>query len=96
LAADEDIEIPSGVTTLGNFATTELGNSDKAITVFDNNKDRLKLPKTLPAGAVLKVPQRDLTAAIAAGAMVLFLLLVGLGVFLKTSPTPPASAPDAV
>jgi hypothetical protein len=37
----------------------------------------------LPADAVLKVPQRDSTAAIAAGTMVLILLLVGLGLLLR-------------
>jgi putative OPT family oligopeptide transporter len=90
LAADEEIAVPDGVKTLGEFAARVLGSADKAATVLDNNKDRLKPPETLPAGAVLRVPQRDLTAAIAAGAMVLFLLLVGLGLFLKTSPVTPA------
>jgi putative OPT family oligopeptide transporter len=94
LANDEEISVPSGVTTLGEFASKVLGSSDKAASVFDNNKDKLKLPETLPAGAVLKVPQRDSTAALAAGAMVLFLLLVGLGLFLKTSP-PEAATPRA-
>jgi hypothetical protein len=40
------------------------------------------------------VPQRDSTAAIAAGAMVLFLLLVGLGLFLKTPPGAVAASDD--
>jgi hypothetical protein len=92
LAADEDIPVPSGVTTLGDFAGKVLGNPDKAASVFENNKDKLKLPEKLPAGAVLNVPQRDQTALIVAGAMVLFLLLVGLGMFLKTpSSVAPAS-----
>jgi hypothetical protein len=94
LAQDEEIPVPGDTHTLGDFASKVLGSSDKAVTVFDNNKEQLKLPKTLPAGAVLRVPQRDLTAAIAAGAMVLFLLLVGLGVFLKTPPST-APTPDA-
>jgi putative OPT family oligopeptide transporter len=86
LTADEDIAVPAGTQTLGDFASKVLGSSDKAATVFDNNKDKLKLPENLAPGTVLNVPQRDLTALLAAGAMVLFLLLVGLGVFLKTSP----------
>ena len=35
-------------------------------------------------GGLFKVPQRDSTATITSGAMVLFLLLVGLGVVLKS------------
>jgi putative OPT family oligopeptide transporter len=93
LEKDEDIPVPAGVSTLGDYAAKVLGSPDKAATLFDNNKDRLKLPDNLPAGAQLRVPQRDLTALIAAGAMVLFLLMAGLGVFLKTPPTaaPPTS-----
>jgi putative OPT family oligopeptide transporter len=90
LSADEEIAAPAGAKTLGEFANQVLGSSDKSSSLLDNNKDRLKVPETLPAGAQLKVPQRDLTALLAAGAMVLFLLLVGLGMFLKTPTETPA------
>jgi hypothetical protein len=91
LAADEDIPVPEGVKTLGEFAGRVLGSPDKAASLLDNNKDTLKLPEKLPAGAELKVPQRDLTALLAAGSLVLFLLLVSLGFFLKTPPTEAAA-----
>jgi putative OPT family oligopeptide transporter len=65
-------------TTLGAFAVEKYGKAEKAAELYEANKETLKLPTALPAGAVLKVPQRDSTAAIAAGAMVLILLLVGL------------------
>jgi putative OPT family oligopeptide transporter len=87
LGADEEIPVPEGVKTLGEFAGRLLGSPDKAGSLMDNNKEQLKLPEKLPAGAELKVPQRDLTALIASGSLVLFLLLVSLGFFLKTPPT---------
>ena len=95
LSTDQEIEAPQGTSTLGEFASKVLGSADKAVTVFGNNKDRLKAPEKLPAGAELKVPQRDLTAAIASGVMVLFLLLVGFGMFLRTDATPPPATPRA-
>jgi hypothetical protein len=83
LDKEEEITSPSEPTLLGEFAQQVAGSEDKAGSIYENNKDALKLPETLPKDAVIKVPQRDLTALIAAGSMVLILLLVGLGVFLK-------------
>jgi hypothetical protein len=83
LEKEEEITSPSKPTLLGEFAQQLTGSEDKAGSIYENNKDALKLPETLPKDAVIKVPQRDLTALIAAGSMVLILLLVGLGVFLK-------------
>ena len=85
LEQDEDIA-SVGQETLGQYAQRVLGSEDKAASVYENDKDRLKLPENLPAGATLKVPQRDLTALLASGALVAFLALVGLGLFLR-SPT---------
>jgi hypothetical protein len=72
--------------SLKAFALEKYKNPEKAAELYESNKETLKPPESLPAGAVLMVPQRDLTALIAAGAMVLFLLLVGLGVLLKSPP----------
>ncbi|HEY1860681.1 MAG TPA: OPT/YSL family transporter, partial [Gemmataceae bacterium] len=90
LDQDEEIPSPSEPTTLGEYARQVLGSEDKASAIYENNQDRLKLPETLPAGAVIKLPQRNLTAAIASGAMVLILLLVGLSMYMKRSPGPVA------
>jgi hypothetical protein len=83
LEKEESLSSPDKPTMLGDFASQIQGDEDKAAAIFENNKDRLKLPEKLPKGAAIKLPQRDLTALIASGFMVLFLLLVGLGVFLK-------------
>jgi putative OPT family oligopeptide transporter len=90
LDAEEEFTSPKEPTRLGEYANVLLGDPDKAASIFESNKDRIKLPETLPAGAVLKVPQRDRTALFAAGLLVLFLLLVGMGFLLRTSP--PADA----
>ncbi|MFO0808847.1 MAG: oligopeptide transporter, OPT family [Gemmataceae bacterium] len=90
--AGTELDLPDGTkakadaaTTLGAFAAGKPGTT--AAGLFAANKEKLKPPETLPAGAQLKVPQRDSTAAIASGAMVLFLLVVGLGLFLKPQGT---------
>ena len=92
--AGTELELPDGTKakadvamTLDEFAKKQGNSKITASGLFSTNGDKLKPPESLPGGAVLFVPQRDATAAIVAGAMVLFLLLVGLGVFLK----PPAT-----
>ena len=45
LAEDEEIPVPEGVKTLGAFAASKLGNADKAASLIDNNKDKLKPPE---------------------------------------------------
>jgi putative OPT family oligopeptide transporter len=92
--AGTQLELPDGTKVKANAATTlseftKAQNNPKitASGLFSANGDKLKSPDTLPAGAVLNVPQRDMTAVVISGATVLFLLLVGLGLFLK----PPAT-----
>jgi hypothetical protein len=70
-------------TNLADFVKSQNNPKITASGLFNANSDTLKLPKTLPAGAVLNIPQRDMTAVAVSGAMVLFLLLVGMGFFLK-------------
>jgi putative OPT family oligopeptide transporter len=100
--AGTELELPDGTkakadkaTTLAEFVKSQ--NNPKITTsgLFTANSDKLKPPETLPAGAVLNVPQRDMTAAAMSGAMVLFLLLVGLGVLLKPGATPAHGNDDA-
>jgi putative OPT family oligopeptide transporter len=83
LEKEETIASPDKPTLLGVLAGQILGDEDKAAAIYENNKDVLKLPQQLPKDAVIKLPQRDMTALLASGFMVVFLLLVGLGVFLK-------------
>jgi hypothetical protein len=91
LDKEESIASPDKPTMLGEFAAQIQGDEDKAAAIFENNKESLKLPERLPKDAKIKIPQGDLMASIASGFMLLFLLLVGLGVFLKmptqSSPT---------
>ncbi|MHB1036717.1 MAG: OPT family oligopeptide transporter [Pirellulales bacterium] len=65
-------------TILGEIALETLGRAKMAQTLFDLNKDRLKLPTSLPAGASLKLPQRTWPALAAFGVLAVVLTMVGL------------------
>ena len=73
--------------SLGEVAAEVLGSREKARLLFEDNRDRLTLPPRLPAGASLRVPQTNPPALIAFGVLVFFLILVGLGIILR-SPKP--------
>jgi putative OPT family oligopeptide transporter len=73
---------------LGEVAEEVLGNSEKARLLFQDNRDRLTLPERLPAGVSLKVPQTNLPALVAFGLLVVFLILVGLGLMLRSPKLP--------
>jgi putative OPT family oligopeptide transporter len=96
LEKDKTIDSAAEPETLGEYAQRVLGNADRAAAVFENNNKKLKLPAELPAGAVLKAPQGDLTALLVSGGLVLFLALVGAGLFLRTpTATRPPPGPAA-
>jgi putative OPT family oligopeptide transporter len=71
---------------LGDVAQEVLGTADKAESLLDLNKDTLKVPEKLPAGARLKVPQRNWPALAAFGVLVVFLVLVGMGLLFRAAP----------
>lgn len=77
---------------LGEIARNVMGSPDKAQSLFDLNKDQLKLPEGLPPGAQLKVPQHTVPALYAFGILVVLLTLVGLG-WLLQPPTTPSQGP---
>jgi putative OPT family oligopeptide transporter len=60
--------------------------SYKTATIFDLNKDQLKLPTEVPAGATLKLPQKTAMALVAFGVLVIFLVLVGVGWIMSAPP----------
>ncbi len=72
-------------TKLGDIARSQFGNAEKAQLLYDDNKDSLKLPAELPAGAALKIPQGNEPALIAFGVLTLFLILVSVGILLRPS-----------
>ena len=72
--------------TLDEVAASALGRADQAGTLFDLNSDRLQLPETLPAGASLAMPQRDLPSVLTFAVLVLILTAVGLGWWLQAPP----------
>ncbi len=78
--------------SLAEAARDALGNADKAQTLYQLNKDELQPAVTLPAGAVLSVPQQTWPALVAFGVLVLFLTLVGLGWLFRQPPAPVAAA----
>ena len=96
------VEVPAGTTLkmpegkpdyvaaadvrLKDVAREVLGRERKARKIFDRNKEVLKLPAELPAGASLKLPSADWPAWAAFGALALFLLMVGTG---RVMPPPP-------
>jgi putative OPT family oligopeptide transporter len=65
-------------TYLGDFAEQRLGNSAKARLLFDLNAEQVQAPKTLPAGAVLRLPQRNAPSLIAFAILALILFAVAL------------------
>lgn len=71
---------------LKNVAREVLGRERKARKIFDRNKDKLKLPEEIPAGAPLKLPTSDWPAWLGFAALGLFLLAVGTG---RLMPPPP-------
>ena len=68
------------------IAKDTLGRDYKAQQVFDLNKDKLKLPETLPAEAELKLPQRWWPAVIAFAALIAILAAVGMGKLMRGPP----------
>jgi putative OPT family oligopeptide transporter len=74
---------------LSRYAEKWLGSPDKATLLYDLNKDTLQLPKTLPAGTELKLPQRSTPALVLFGLLALLLALVGMGWLLRPPPGPP-------
>jgi putative OPT family oligopeptide transporter len=86
LPQDEQYLVPADA-TLAEVAEEALGSSDRASSLFDLNKEQLKLPEGLPAGAALKVPQRNAPALLAFAVLTVFLVLVGVGWLMK-SPAP--------
>jgi putative OPT family oligopeptide transporter len=87
--------------TLGELAQEKLGSTDEALALWDKNEKELKLPdkstsgiarldmpETLPAGATLKIPQKDWPAEIAFALLILFLAGVGTGKLLKARSEP--------
>ncbi|HVS39726.1 MAG TPA: oligopeptide transporter, OPT family [Gemmataceae bacterium] len=77
--------------TLSDAARDALGSPDKAQTLYRENKDALAPAVTLPAGAVLKVPQQTWPAMALFGLLTLFLVVVGLGWLFRQPPTPAAA-----
>jgi len=71
---------------LGTVAEQALGSADKAGLLLDDNKEKLKLPQTLPTGTQLRLPQWTTPALMAFGVLVLLLLFVGLGWILRSPP----------
>jgi uncharacterized oligopeptide transporter (OPT) family protein len=94
--------------TLGDLAQEKLGSEDEALAIWEKNEKelklpdksstgiaRLKLPETLPAGATLKIPQKEWPAYLAFALLILFLAAVGTGRLLKGQPEengPPGDA----
>jgi hypothetical protein len=87
--------------TLGELAQEKLGSTDEALALWEKNEKELKLPdksttgiarldlpETLPAGATLKIPQKEWPALIAFALLILFLAAVGTGKLLKGRPEP--------
>lgn len=77
---------------LGEVAVAALGKAEKAQKLYELNQDELTPKVTLPAGTQIKVPQRIMPAVIAFALLVLFLLVVGLGWFLKAGPMAPGES----
>ena len=69
---------------LFQVAERSLGSDDKASLLFDLNENQLKLPKSLPTEATLKIPQANWPSLLTFLLLAVFLVLVGKGWLLKT------------
>jgi putative OPT family oligopeptide transporter len=83
LPRDEHYAVPADA-FLSEVAEDSVGSADKASLLFDLNESQLKLPKSLPPDASLKIPQWNAPALVAFGLLAVFLVLVGRGWLLKT------------
>ncbi len=82
--------------TLGQLAEKLLGNADEAAALLERNRDlilperspggiaRLRPAENLPAGAAMRIPQRQWPATFAFALLVLFLAAVGAGWLLRS------------
>ncbi len=91
----ENTEVVPEGETLADVARDALGSAEKAQTLYRLNEDALRPAVTLPAGAVLKVPQQTWPAVVMFGLLTLFLVAVGLGWLFRQLPTPAAAAGPA-
>lgn len=75
--------------TLGDAAKQALGDSERARQLYNVNKDKLQPNVLIPAGLkLMKVPQQTWPAMVAFGVLIVLLLLVGLGWWLRSETTP--------
>jgi putative OPT family oligopeptide transporter len=87
-----DFTVPSDM-TLREVAAQQLGRERKAHKIFDKNADKLSLPAALPAGATLELPTQDWPAWAGFLLLAAFLLLVGMGLGLRSPPEEEARPP---
>lgn len=78
-------------TTLGEVAREQLGSADRAQVLLDLNAHQLRLPDRLPAGAEVRLPQKNWPALVMFGLLAAFLLLVSKGFIFKA----PSAAPQS-
>ena len=84
LPKDQRFMLPADA-TLAEVAQNAMGSADKASFLFDLNDDHLKLPESLPAGAMLKLPQHNTLALVAFAVLALILVATGMGWIFKTA-----------
>jgi putative OPT family oligopeptide transporter len=82
--------------TLGEAAAAALGQSERALKLFEANRSLLTPKITLPAGAQIKVPQLNWPALASFGVLVLLMIVVGLGWILRTDPMTGGAADNGV
>ena len=75
-------------TTLGEVSLETLHTAEKSPLLLDLNANQLPPLESLPAGAMVKVPQPNWPALATFGGLVFVLLVVGLGLL-----TPAATRP---
>jgi hypothetical protein len=64
---------------LGEVAREKLGSADKAPLIYDLNVNQLRLPRTLPRGTEIRLPQKNWPALLMFGILTVFLLVVAKG-----------------
>jgi putative OPT family oligopeptide transporter len=79
--------------TLAGAAERALGKADRAHELYELNAGALRPEIQLPAGTALKLPQPAWPALVAFGALVTFLILVGVGVLFREAPPATGNGP---
>lgn len=84
LPKNQEYDVPAEM-SLGKVAEQTLGKPLRAPLLYDLNAEKLKMPEMLPAGARLRLPQREWPSLLAFSTLTLILAAVGIGRWMNNA-----------